>query len=170
MARENASLREGLERMREEQERRTQALEQQAQSLREENSSLRQAAENAAPRGQALERENALLQESLERLREEARQGARAVRAAQESSMENQALQERLARLTQELEKARGQEPPPKAREEKGPRHLPHGRRNPLRWEEQLELEGFQSYFALEGDSFAPGEQTVTAPAIGQED
>lgn len=84
--------------------------------------------------------------------------------------MENQALQERLTRLTQELEKARGQEPLPKAREEKEPRHLPHGRRNPLRWEEQLELEGFQSYFALEGDSFAPGEQTVTAPAIGQED
>lgn len=146
---ENSILEESLQRMK--------ALEARAAGLEEENNALRQAAGDAAANEQAqLAAENDELRRRLQEANESARKREEALQATQQALTENQALRQKLddlresARQTErELEEARetaARQPQPEP--DQGAKSRPkRNRRNPLRYQAEMEQEGLVSFF-----------------------
>ncbi|RKJ40261.1 hypothetical protein D7X94_08985 [Acutalibacter sp. 1XD8-33] len=143
---ENALLEEAVARLK--------GIEQRSQALEDENAALREAAQapSPSPKVAALTEENRQLQDKLVRL----------AQAGQTAQTENQRLQQELALLNDSLRQAREalrqsqeaqaaqaasskppQPGPGAPRAESGKRR----RKNPLRYEENLEQEGMVSFF-----------------------
>lgn len=146
---ENSILEESLQRMK--------ALEARAAGLEEENNALRQAAGDAAANEQAqLAAENDELRRRLQEANESARKREEALQATQQALTENQALRQKLddlresARQTErELEEARetaARQPQPEPEQGAKPRPK-RNRRNPLRYQAEMEQEGLVSFF-----------------------
>ncbi len=148
---ENSILEESLQRMK--------ALEARAAGLEEENNALRQAAGDAAANEQAqLAAENDELRRRLQEANESARKREEALQATQQALTENQALRQKLddlresARQTErELEAARetaARQPQPEPDQAQAAKPRPkRNRRNPLRYQAEMEQEGLVSFF-----------------------